>query len=176
MQLSNGVCERSDRLQEEHSVNGADIELSARVDELIDKVAQQESLYREMSALSSAQLAEIEGDDDAQLAMFFEKKNSLLARIEKLDSETRVQYAQCEPMLGQMSQEQQFKLQVARLRAAEALREAVATEENGKKRVQERLEQIQDELAAVNRSQQVASKYKPKLSGEDEPRFLDEQG
>jgi len=157
-------------------VNEADTELSARVDELIDKVTLQESLYCEMRALSSAQLAELDSNDDAQLAMFSEKKNSLLARIEKLDSETRVQYEQCEPMLGQTSQEQQFRLQVARLRAVEALREAVATEQKGKKRVQERLEQIQEEIAAVNRSQQVASKYKPKLSGEDEPRFLDEQG
>ena len=78
--------------------------------------------------------------------------------------------------MDQMTHEQQFRLQVARLRASEALREAVATEEEGKKRVREQLDNIQDEIAAVNRSQQVASKYKPKLSGEDEPRFLDEKG
>ena len=176
MQPPNGVCELPDRSEKERSVNEADSELSARVDELIDKVTLQQSLYCEMSALSSAQLAELDSDDDAPLAMFSEKKNSLLARIEKLDSETRVRYEQCKPMLGQISQEQQFRLQVARLRAAEALREAVATEEKGKRRVHERLDEIQDEIAAVNRSQQVASRYKPKLSGEDEPRFLDEKG
>ena len=157
-------------------MNETDTDLSARLDELIDKVALQESLYSEMSALSMAQLAELDSDDDAQLAAFSEKKSVLLARIEKLDSETGRQYKQCKPMLDRMSHEQQFKLQVARLRASEALREAVAADEEGKKRMRERLDHIKDEIAAVNRSQRVASKYKPKFSGEDEPRFLDEKG
>ena len=157
-------------------MNETDADLNIRIDELIEKVAMQESLYSEMSDLSRAQLAELESEDDTQLALLSEKKSSLLARIEKLDSETGQQYKQCKPMLDRMSHEQQFRLQVARLRASEALREAVATEEEGKKRVREQLDNIQDEIAAVNRSQQVASKYKPKLSGEDEPRFLDEKG
>ena len=157
-------------------MNETDADLNIRIDELIEKVAMQESLYSEMSDLSRAQLAELDSKDDTQLALLSEKKSSLLARIEKLDSETGQQYEQCKPMLDRMSHEQQFRLQVARLRASEALREAVATEEEGKKRVREQLDNIQDEIAAVNRSQQVASKYKPKLSGEDEPRFLDEKG
>ncbi len=176
MQLPNGGCEAPDRPEKERSVNETDTDLRAQVDELIEKVALQENLYSEMSALSRAQLTELDSDDDAQLTMFSEKKSLLLARIEKLDSETNSRYEQCKPMLDRMSHEQQFRLQVARLRASEALREAVAAEEEGKKRVRERLGHIKDEMAAVNRSQRVASKYKPKLSGEGEPRFLDEKG
>jgi superfamily I DNA and RNA helicase len=157
-------------------MNETDTDLRVRIDELIDKVTLQESLYSEMSDLSRTQLAELDSEDDGQLAVLSGKKSSLLARIENLDSETSRQYEQCKPLLDQMSREQQFRLQVARLRASEALREAVATEEEGRKRARERLDHIQDEIAAVNRSQQVASKYKPKLRGEGEPKFLDEKG
>ncbi len=151
-----------------------DTRLSARVDELISKVSLQESLYREISALTSAQIAQLDTDNDAELAKFTEKKTSLLARIEKLDAETRTCYEQCKPLLGQLSDEQQFRLEVARLRAAKALREAVATEEQGGRKARERLDAIRQELDAVNRAQRLAAKYKPKLRGEDEARFLDE--
>jgi len=150
-------------------------ELSVRVDELIDKVTVEESLYRELRALSEAQLAELDRDDSPELAAFTEKKNALLARIETLDSETHAIYDQCKPVLEHLSDDQQFRLQVARLRASEALREAVATEQNGRKKVQVRLKEIENEMTAVRRAREVASKYRPELAGEDEPRFLDEK-
>jgi len=156
-------------------VNDSDGDISVQIEELIGRIALQESLYREINALSNAQLAELDTDNDVELASFTDKKNALLARIEQLDAETCSSYERCKPLLSRVSHEQQFRLQVARLRASEALREAVATEQAGKIKVKERLEQIRGEIEKVNQARRVAATYRPKLRGEDEPKFLDEK-
>jgi hypothetical protein len=155
--------------------NHTDEDPRDRVESLIGKVEEQEELYRKLNAVSCAQIAELDGDAGPELEILGEKKRRVLAEIERADAEIRAAYRECEPHLDKMSDMVRLKLEVTRLRAAEALKVAKATEERGGERARVRLDKIGRDLAEVKRGQRIAKKYKPAVQDEDEPKFIDER-
>ena len=148
-------------------------EISDQVGTLIGKIEEQERLYHELSEVSRSQIAELEREDGGDIEQFVAQKRAILERLERIDAITHAMYTECEPRLDMLTDTEKLKLQVTRLRAAEALKEAVATERLGSERAKAHLERISNDLAEINRVRRVAEKYRPVIRGEHDSKFID---